>query len=332
MKHRHRVRPGIVGAALLLAASAAQAAGLHRIPLTAMPSAAAVNASSPELIFVTNNNGGAVRAYPTTANGNVTPTRTISGANTGLKAPTGIAVAPDGRIGVADDVPGSGQIHALTFAAGANGNASPLTAISCGGTGIPFGAAFDSRGNLYVTNNRGVAVAVFAPAANGCVTNDRFITNAVLGLPEGVHVTGNGMVYVAEAFGVVVYAPGARANAVPVATITGSNTGISGGQAADVTVDAAGEIIVANEFSIDVFAANANGNVAPIRTIAGSNTLLNGANGIALDAAGNIYVANVLGNTITAYANGANGNVAPLRMIAGPSTGLTVPYKIAIGP
>ena len=331
MKQQSGVWASLVGSALILAATSAQAAvTAHPIVRTAAISVSAVNTRSSESIFVTNNDG-AVRAYPTTANGNVAPARTIAGASTGLRFPTGIAVARDGRIGVGDDIVGFGQVHALTFATNANGNVAPLTAISCGGTGIPFGAAFDSLGNLYVTNNRGAAVTVFAPSASGCVSNNRVIANAGFGLPEGVHVTDNGLVYVAGAFGVAVFAPGASGNAAPIASIAGSNTGISNGQTADVTVDAAGEIIVSNEFGILVFAADANGNVAPIRAIQGPNTGLNGANGIALDGAGNIYVANVLANTITVYARGASGNVAPIRSIAGPRTGLTAPYKIAVG-
>ena len=334
MELRTLAHASAVGSALLLSAgpraSVAVAATAQQRPTT-MARAPGRDAKAATFVFVTNNDG-AVRAFPTSTSGNVAPARTIAGANTGIRFPTGIAVAPDGRLGVANVFNGNGEVHALTFAAKANGNVAPLTAISCGGTTVPLGAAFDSSGNLFITNGKnGDDITVFTPSDNGCVSGNRIITSSSLGFPLGVHVDGTGTIYVASQPGaLLVFAPGAAGNATPIATISGSNTGLSA--PADVAVDAAGEIIVSDFSNVLIFPANANGNVAPIRIIQGANTGISGANGVAVDAQGNIYVANTGANSVTVYANRANGNAAPIRTIAGSSTGLTAPYKLAVGP
>jgi sugar lactone lactonase YvrE len=159
----------------------------------------------------------------------------------------------------------------------------------------PIGVAFDRAGNLYVVQDPGTQS------------------------PDSV----------------AVYSPGASGNAVPIRTITGSNTGMSG--AYFDAVDSSGRLYVANAFgngSVTVYAAGANGNAAPIATIAGTNTgLFNAApEGIAVDSNGLIYVTTAGGNAILVFAANANGNVAPLRTIAGANTGLIDPRAIAVGP
>jgi DNA-binding beta-propeller fold protein YncE len=66
---------------------------------------------------------------------------------------------------------------------------------------------------------------------------------------------------------VTVYASGATANAKPIQTISGTNTGLFAPY--DLAVDSSGGIYVANEFgnSVTVYAAGANDNAAPINTI-----------------------------------------------------------------
>jgi sugar lactone lactonase YvrE len=285
-------------------------------------------------ILVTNNDA-VIRGFRLSDTGNVAPVRKIGGPNTELTNPTGIAVAPDGRIGVSNVNNSGGAVHVEVFAPGASGNVQPIAAISCGGTTIPLGAAFDTNGNLYVTNGkRGNDITVFAPSANGCVSGNRIIggQNTTLNQPFGITVAPTGAVYVVSAAGAsaAVFAPGASGDVAPNVVITGDKTGFIA--PADVALNAKNEVLV-TEFranSILVFAANANGNVAPIRSITGPRTGLDGPNGIALDGAGNIYVSNMFANTVTVYAPTAIQNAAPIRTIAGPLTGLSAPYKLAI--
>jgi len=326
----------LLGVTLLAGCGGQPASAVAQLP-SIETSEHAVDAKANPQLYVTNNDG-AVRIFSLSSDkGNVAPTRTIAGGKTGIANPAGIAFAPDGQIAVANVLSEGGAVHALVFAPKASGDANPLRAISCGGTTVPLGVAYDTNGNLYVTNGKGGNdVVVFAPSDNGCVNGNRIIAGANTTLldPYGVRVDAKGTIYVANpgTGGIVEFAPGASGNATPAAVIAGDKTGL--GAPSDLALDAANELIVSDlrADTIEVFAAGSNGNVVPLRTIAGSNTGLNGPNGLTLDAAGNIFVANLFANSITEYAAGANGNVTPLRTIAGPKTGLSGPYKLTIGP
>ena len=81
--------------------------------------------------------------------------------------------------------------------------------------------------------------------------------------------------------------PSGTLNEAPLATITGSNTGLN--NPAGIAVDASGMIYVTNTYdrtfgSITVYAANPSGtlNEAPLATITGSNTGLYFPTGIAV--------------------------------------------------
>ena len=70
------------------------------------------------------------------------------------------------------------------------------------------------------------------------------------------------------------YAMGASGNETPVATISGSATGLDGPEG--VAVDSAGHLFVANinVDSVTEYAKGATGNTAPVATISGSATRL----------------------------------------------------------
>src|SRR2546422_654579 len=89
----------------------------------------------------------------------------------------------------------------------------------------------------------------------------------------------------------------ASGNALPMAVITGDQTGLCDPFA--IALDAAGKLYVANHCanSITVYAPGANGNVAPDHAIVGDqivgdHTGLSSPSGLALGASGSIYVAN----------------------------------------
>jgi len=67
---------------------------------------------------------------------------------------------------------------------GASGNVAPARTISGINTGLnsPAGIALDSAGNLYVTNNSGNSITVFAPGATGNVAPARTISGGSTGL------------------------------------------------------------------------------------------------------------------------------------------------------
>jgi hypothetical protein len=100
---------------------------------------------------------------------NLAPIQDISGSNTGLAAPTGIAVDSTGNIYVVDPDQGSPSVR--VFAAGATGNVAPVRTITGSATGLkyPTDVKVDSAGNIYVADSGAGAILIFGPNANGNV-------------------------------------------------------------------------------------------------------------------------------------------------------------------
>lgn len=324
-------------------------AAVDRAPLSV-----ASSCTTTVCIYVTNVRGNSVTAYAKGANGDVPPARIISGSNTGLHVPQGIALDAGRNIYVVNHT-GLGSV--TVYAAGASGNVAPVQTISGSKTGLngPEGIAVDASLNIYVANSFGGpsglgSVTIYPAGANGNVAPTRTIngSNTGLNFPEGVALDASLNVYVTTFVGgpsglgnVSIYAAGANGNVAPIRTITGSNTRLHG--PVGVVLGGRGGIYVVNYDSpsrpapgaVTVYPAAATGNVAPLRTISGSNTGLFGSLGIARDARGSIDVANQRGGlrrlgSITVYASGASGNVAPIQTITGPTTQLKYPAGVAV--
>jgi sugar lactone lactonase YvrE len=300
---------------------------------------------TPQLLyFVTDANSNALTAYPLNASGNVTPSRNIAGAATGLGFPRRIVIDATGSLYVAN-APGAAMPHSITvYAAAANGNAAPIRTIMGGNTGLTGvnGLALDNTGtNLYAANcgacfdsSGSDGILIFPAGTTGNVAPSSTIAGGNTGLsgPTGITFDAAGNLLVANSgtSSVTTYAPGASGNIAPTATLVGGNTGITGAEC--VRTDAASLIYVCNtgNNSITVYTAGANGNIAPTRTLMGASTGLLGPTSVSFDPAGNMYVANSGANTLTVYAPGATGNQAPMLTVAGASTGLVTPIGIAI--
>jgi len=132
------------------------------------------------------------------------------------------------------------------------------------------------------------------------------------------------------------YAAGSTGNVSPIATISGSATGL--GHPVGISLDADDNIYVADSGylsgtpSVEVFAAGSNGNVAPKTTIAGTKTKFQGAipYDVALDASGNLHVPEENKDTIATFAAGAHGNVKPSSTLKGKKTDLNSPVSLFI--
>lgn len=138
-------------------------------------------------IWVTNETGNSIEEFANSATGNVAPLATISGSNTLLSKPQGIAFDTAGRLYVAINNALGFSDAVLVFSPPLSGNTAP-TNILCGvNTGInnPTGLAVNSQGTLFVVNS------AFG-GSNGYVTT--FAANNIGG---GVACTGpfpNGIV------------------------------------------------------------------------------------------------------------------------------------------
>lgn len=314
-------------------------------------------------IYVADTGAESVFVYPALGSStgllNEAPSATISGGNTGLSLPEGIAVdLTDHRIYVADQGDGGCDTTANVFVyeTGTSGDVTPVATIEGsdldGNTTLcfPFGIAFDSSRNIYVADSA-IGVDVYKAGSTGAIDPTATISSDALTSPSGVGLDSNANIYVANcpecsgssgADGVFVFSAGSNGTVAPFATISGGNTELS--SPTDLALDSGNNIYVADESSNSATTYSALGsstgllNEAPISDI--STTVTTGLSfpeGIALDSIGNIYVSDDGPSgggpgSVFLYSAGSNGNAAPSATIGGDSTGLTSPAGIAVDP
>src|SRR5436309_2555012 len=194
-------------------------------------------------VYVTNNQYRAtghgmypsVTVYASGASGTAAPTRTITGAHTGMNGPVGIARDAAGNLYVANAGNSCcGLGNSITvYGAGARGDAAPTATIVGGNTGLdaPSGVALDAAGHLYVANADGNSITVYGSRATGNATPSATIRGGGTGLnrPVGIALDAAGRIYVANSGdnSITVYAAGASGNAAPLLTIAGATTGLN---------------------------------------------------------------------------------------------------------
>jgi sugar lactone lactonase YvrE len=157
-------------------------------------------------LYVVNSGGsGSVTVYGPRADGNIPPTRTISGEKTRLKSPVGIALDAAGKIYVTNDQAGGGYSYSITvYPAGSSGDSAPIGVIGGSNTELqlPQGIAVDSDGKIYVANDGNLEDR----AEDAERYDDR---------PRAD-----------PADSITVYAPGSKGDVAPIAKINGSLTGL----------------------------------------------------------------------------------------------------------
>jgi NHL repeat len=329
----------------------------------ALPSGIARDSSGR--IYVTNRGSSTVTIFAANANGNVPPVAVIGGSNTQLSNPVGIALDATDKIYVVN-ASGTSRDSVTIYPPLAAGtgiiNEAPVGVISGSKTMLdyPDGIAVDSLGIIYVANQSGGPVVphqrldvgkitVYAAGGSGNISPIATISGAATGLsfPLGIALDSAGNIYVTNSntantsdkiqsgSSITVYSPGSKGNASPIATIAGSNTGLS--DVGGIAIDSSGNLYTegcANNvcFSINIFPPGSNGNVSPATTISDGLTF---PVGVALDSSRNVYVLNTYGGSvpgggINIFPAGSSGNASPTATIYSNSTGLFGAAGIAL--
>jgi sugar lactone lactonase YvrE len=300
-------------------------------------------------------------------NGNSPPKAVISGNNTGLAFPGGIALDHAGNIYVVNDVPnGTGEDCSSVeiFAAGSNGDVSPNSIIQdddCSepvrkhitGLANPFAIALDPGGTIYVTNlgpsgtlDEGY-ITEYSAGSAGAIPPIATIQGSGVVRPTALTVENNGDIWVVNDLehtrndlnnSVTKFASGSSGDVAPLLTITDSPPDLLGvhGLAVDAgqNIYATAQLVVDrqghNDWGLLFYPAGSNAGSSPSRVVTGFFTGLSNPHGIAVDANGSIYVANAGNSTVTVYAPGSDGNALPSAIISGDNTGLNSPFGLAL--
>jgi len=287
-------------------------------------------------IYVANSKANSVTVYSPGANGNVAPIRALAGPSTGLSCPSGIAFiqGPRAKTIYVTNPDYSGQNSSeyegslITFPGTAGPNTAPTSDVTGTSTNLynPWGAAYDSAGNLWQCSRGGggpnvPAISKFLASANGDVPPATSIFPTGFGGCGGIFVDSGGTIFATDSVNnaVDVIPSGSSGTVTPSARITTPALNNPTG----VFVDSSGNITVANAGgnSILVFAKGAMGNASPIATISGANTKLSSPEQITRDLSGRFYVANAgsgVGGAegqVLMFASNADGNVAPIAAI-----------------
>lgn len=263
---------------------------------------------------------GAIVEFAAGSNGNVAPSA-VNTTTQGYYIDSN-SIAADAAGNVWAVARCNGLEHCLyEFAAGANGQATPLTSfVSSGVQGSP-GIAVGANGRVYLDDNVNDTVDAFAAGSSG---NAAPLSSISLGVPGATQINQvalapDGTLYTANSFfGVAAYASFVSGTPAPEAIIGNWPNYL---RAQGVAVDGTGTLYVSasnNGGSIDIYAP---GNLSsPERTISGPSTGLVSPSQIAVAPNGNIIVGNRGNSTVTVYANGASGDAAPVAVIGGSNT------------
>ena len=197
------------------------------------PSGLALDATGR--LYVANIATSSITVYDPGVDGDVAPIRSVGGANTGLIVPSSVAIAPDGRIFVAD------VVDVKVYANDAHGDVAPEYTIAGDMTGITKAEALatDDAGDVFVANvGENVdpgqdAILEFAADARGNTSPVRVIHGAKTGLRfVAALAISRQNIYAANNFfqtnSITVYDRTQSGDTVPLRTISGESTAISG--------------------------------------------------------------------------------------------------------
>ena len=300
------------------------------------------NCTNPHFaIFVADSGATSMLSYDITGlsgTTNLAPLSDITGANTKLNAPYGVAVDDD----VDEYVANHGASLITAYGWYDTGNVSPqgnITGPAVTNLNTPWNAAMDYTADTVYALNSNKSITVYPEGVfpTPRPTQDISGANTQLNDGRGIAVDNSGGTYNEDVYvtnksgnSVLMFAKGATGNVFPIHVLSGANTKLSSPQG--VAVDGSGNVYVANQGANQVlaFSAAPSGNQSPLRSIQGANTGLLHPTGITVGTPDGFNFELIVTNqgsppSITIYHLNDNGNVAPIATIKGAATGLVTP-------
>ena len=284
--------------------------------------------SPSQMLYVLDLANHAVDVFPSTATGNIAPTRRLkmTGPDNGSNEDV---LTSNCTIFVSDS--GSTLAAVFSFAGRANGTVLPVTEITGTKTELlALGVAINpTNGKIYspiqVSSTPGIGI--WPPNANGNVAPAASIigSKTSIGNPSSLAFDSSGKLYVLAFRNILVFATGAAGNVAPVQNLSTGFFCPDG-----VAVDATDQIYVSDNCAAEVkiWAKGATGNAAPLRTIQlpGSGD----ANGVGVDYANDTFTADLFLSTVYSFGPTANGKVPPRTTISGANTTLFEPNYLSL--
>ena len=283
----------------------------------------------------TGGTSGGLAFFAANANGDVSPSKSVTGGSGSFVAPIGMAQDPSHNLYVLDNH-ASGSYQVLKYASGSEGGTASAT-IGGSSTGMqqPTQLAVDQNGDAYVADSSTNSILMFPSGANGNVSPMHTLNGpaTLIGTPTGMATDPVNKVYVSTNKSVIGFDPSSNGNVAPSRVLTGLNTGLIGPGpltfASDGTLFVETTKGVPSYPQIEIFTPLETQNVPPELELGGITTQLTVPTAIAVDSAGFIYVANgpffqstnnCNGSKILVYEPGANGDRAPIQVISGSNT------------
>lgn len=281
-----------------------------------------------QMLYVLDLYNKAIDVFPSTANGNVAPSRrlVLTGPDNGSNEDN---LTSNCTMYVSDS--GSTLIAVFSYNGRATGMVSSLTEIIGNHTELlATGVALNPvSGKLYssiqVGSTPGIGIWPANATGNVAPTSSIIGTRTMISNPGSMAFDSSGKLYLIAFRNVLVFASGATGNVAPTQNLN-TNFFCPDG----VAVDASDRIYVSDNCAaqVKVWARGATGNAAPLRTIKLPSS--GGANGVGVDYANNSYTADTFLSTVYSYSPTANGNTPPRTTISGSRTTMFEPNYVSL--
>jgi hypothetical protein len=283
-----------------------------------------------------------ITEYAPSASGAATPVATVSGPDTGLSGPAGVAVGPTGTVYVANTLANSITV----YDAGSNGDATPAATISGPRTGLdgPSSIAIGS-GQLWVTDPADNLVEAFDANNNGDAPPAETLhgwrtalhhpvavaVDNEIGLVSVLNTPTSGQPSVTSYLSFTSF-PVQFGNVAPFGKATGGPGTLLAAPTALAVVGSDGEVWVTDgsTHSAVELAVFGDAGLLVLGRIKGAATGLSDPTGIALDALGQPVISDSATHEVQVFAANAHGNTTPIRTITGVGSDAGSPAAVAV--